>query len=111
MANVAANVAGGMASGVGFGVAQRAVDAVMGPRQMEVVHTNTGPTPAPATALPPSAAVPAGVAPYATQQGADPCRSYADDLNQCIQRHSDLTLCQHNLDALKQCQAGFGSQA
>ena len=79
VSNMVGNVASGMASGVGFGVAQRAVDAVMGPRSMEVVHTNNAPltsTQAPAM-----------------QQGVhqNPCMAYQEELSQVSQ--VDITLC------------------
>lgn len=69
VSNMVGNVASGMASGVGFGVAQRAVDAVMGPRSMEVVHSN-----APVTAT---------QAPM-MQQGVqqNPCAAYQEELSQ-----------------------------
>ncbi|CDJ34492.1 CHCH domain-containing protein, putative [Eimeria mitis] len=93
MSNMVGNVASGMASGVGFGVAQRAVDAVMGPRSMEVVHTNSS---APVTAPQPQ------MMQQNIQQ--NPCAQYQEDLNQCMTRHTDITLCQNYLDNLKACQ-------
>lgn len=38
MSGLMGSMASGMATGVGMSVANRAVDAVMGPRQTEVVH-------------------------------------------------------------------------
>jgi hypothetical protein len=38
MSGLMGNVVAGMAMGTGSAIANRAVDAVMGPRQMEVVH-------------------------------------------------------------------------
>lgn len=69
MSNMMGNVASGMASGVGFGVAQRAVDAVMGPRSVEVMHSNAPVTAAPAPAVQQPA-----------QQNS--CASYQEELNQ-----------------------------
>lgn len=40
ISNMMGTVASGMASGVGFGVAQRAVDSILGPRHVEVLHPN-----------------------------------------------------------------------
>ncbi|XP_026192586.1 coiled-coil-helix-coiled-coil-helix domain-containing protein 10, mitochondrial [Cyclospora cayetanensis] len=99
MSNMVGNVAGGMASGVGFGVAQRAVDAVMGPRSVEVVHTNNAPLPAPQTPT--------------MQQGLqrDPCSAYQEELNQCMTRHTDIALCQNYLDNLKACQMQMNNGA
>lgn len=39
---VSGAIADGMAFGVGSSMMHRAMDSVMGPRQMEVVHTNEG---------------------------------------------------------------------
>lgn len=69
VSNMMGNVASGMASGVGFGVAQRAVDAVMGPRSVEVVHSNAPVTAAQAPAMQQPA-----------QQNS--CASYQEELNQ-----------------------------
>ncbi|KAL8275366.1 hypothetical protein Esti_000688 [Eimeria stiedai] len=94
VSNMVGNVASGMASGVGFGVAQRAVDAVMGPRSMEVVHTN-----GPVTAA--SAQTMQQAAPGFQQ---NPCTAHQEELSQCMARHTDITLCQNYLDNLKACQ-------
>ena len=40
MSGLMGSLATGMATGTGMAVANRAVDAVMGPRQTEVVHTH-----------------------------------------------------------------------
>merc|ERR1719331_154187 len=42
MSGLMGSLASGMATGVGMSVANRAVDAVMGPRQTEVVHRHEG---------------------------------------------------------------------
>merc|ERR1719231_1111962 len=42
MSGLMGSMASGMAMGTGMAVANRAVDAVMGPRQTEVVHRNEG---------------------------------------------------------------------
>merc|ERR1712217_860952 len=76
------SMASGMAMGTGMAVANRAVDAVMGPRQTEVVHRHDG---APA-------ACPAK------------CQIQQDQLNQCMQNAGDASQCQFYLDALKSCQ-------
>merc|ERR1719401_1155297 len=68
--------------GSGMAVANRAVDAVMGPRQTEVVHRTEG---APAAAP-------------------VKCQEQQDQLNQCFQRGGDAMQCQSYLDALKTCQ-------
>merc|ERR1712151_1418054 len=76
------SMASGLAMGTGMSVANRAVDAVMGPRQTEVVHRHEG-----ASAAAPSK-----------------CQIQQDQLNQCMQNNSDSAQCQFYLDALKSCQ-------
>ena len=86
MSGLMGSVAEGMAWGTGTAVAGRAVDAVMGPRQTEVVHRHEG-APAPAAA------------PMGTM-----CQFQQDHLTQCMQSNSDLSACQFHLDAWKTCQ-------
>ncbi|CAE7235256.1 SLC4A4 [Symbiodinium sp. CCMP2592] len=78
------SMASGMAMGTGMAVANRAVDAVMGPRQTEVVHRTEG--------APPQA------------QAQNTCQFQQDQLAQCLKSSSDATSCQHFMDALKACQ-------
>merc|ERR1719487_2334671 len=59
------SMASGMAMGTGMAVANRAVDAVMGPRQTEVVHRHEG-------------------APAAPAAGGGKCGLQMDQLNQCM---------------------------
>merc|ERR1719440_1430302 len=66
MSGLMGSMASGMAAGVGMSVANRAVDAVMGPRQTEVVHRHEG-APAPAAAA------------------VGKCQVQMDQLNQCMQ--------------------------
>jgi len=82
MSGLMGSMMSGMATGVGMSVANRAVDAVMGPRQTEVVHRHEG---APAAAA------------------AGPCTTQQDQLTQCMQG-GDASKCQFYLDALKACQ-------
>ncbi|CAK0880459.1 unnamed protein product [Prorocentrum cordatum] len=86
MSGLMGSMASGMAAGVGMSVANRAVDAVMGPRQTEVVHRHEG---APAAA------------PAAASGG---CVAQQDQLNQCLKSMSDASQCQFYLDSLKACQ-------
>lgn len=104
LSNMMGTVASGMASGVGFGVAQRAVDAVLGPRKTEVVHTTQGGV----VDAPPQAVQHSGLVPQTFV--ANPCQSQTDDLNQCMSRHSDMSLCQNYFDALKSCQTNMGGR-
>lgn len=101
VSNLAGSVVSGIGTGVGFSVANRAVDAVMGPRQTEVVHTHQ---PAPPAA--PPAVAPAAVVGGASSQQVNSCKSQLDDLNQCLARHSDASLCQPHFESLKMCQNG-----
>mmetsp|Transcript_3412 Transcript_3412/g.10447 ORF Transcript_3412/g.10447 Transcript_3412/m.10447 type:complete len:89 (+) Transcript_3412:1556-1822(+) len=84
MSGLMGSMMSGMATGVGMSVANRAVDAVMGPRQTEVVHRHEGGAPAAAAA------------------GA--CQVQQDQLTQCMKSASDASQCQFYLDALKACQ-------
>ncbi len=73
---------------LGMAVANRAVDAVMGPRQTEVVHRNEGAPAAPAQ-----------------PQVDDKCFNERDWLKQCMsQGGADMTNCNYYADLLKQCQ-------
>mmetsp|Transcript_6276 Transcript_6276/g.12613 ORF Transcript_6276/g.12613 Transcript_6276/m.12613 type:complete len:88 (-) Transcript_6276:188-451(-) len=83
MSGLMGSMASGMATGVGMSVANRAVDAVMGPRQTEVVHRHEGAAPAPA---------------------ASACQVQQDQLTQCMKTASEGSQCQFYLDALKSCQ-------
>merc|ERR1712232_156653 len=87
MSGLMGSMASGMAMGTGMAVANRAVDAVMGPRQTEVVHRHEGAPAAPAAA-------PVG----------GMCQVQQDQLTQCMQSNSDPSACQFYLDALKTCQ-------
>merc|ERR1719401_1037082 len=79
------SMASGLAMGTSMSVANRAVDAVMGPRQTEVVHRHEG--------APAASAAPAGR-----------CQLQQDQLTQCMQSAADASQCQFYLDSLKACQ-------
>ena len=79
------SMASGMAMGTGMAVANRAVDAVMGPRQTEVVHRQEG-------------------APAPQAQAQNTCQFQQDQLAQCMKSSSDVASCQSFMDALKACQ-------
>lgn len=92
--DIASNIVGGMASGVGFSVANRVVDSVMGPRQMEMVHTQAE--------SPAQQAVPAQVAqPINTS---NLCQVQQEQLNQCLSQAGDMSHCSYYFENLKQCQ-------
>merc|ERR1719420_2745128 len=69
MSGLMGSMMSGMAAGVGMSVANRAVDAVMGPRQTEVVHRHEG-APAPS---------------------AQACQMQNDALQQCMKSASDAS--------------------
>jgi hypothetical protein len=83
-----------MASGVGFSMANRAVDAVMGPRQVEMVHRTEEPAAAPVAA------------PMAQQPTSNVCQIQQEQLNQCLSQAGDMIHCNYYFDMLKQCQQG-----
>mmetsp|Transcript_47229 Transcript_47229/g.112363 ORF Transcript_47229/g.112363 Transcript_47229/m.112363 type:complete len:150 (-) Transcript_47229:106-555(-) len=87
MSGLMGSMMSGMATGVGMSVANRAVDAVMGPRQMEVVHTNQ--------ATPATQATPASGGVCALQQ---------EQLMQCTKVNTDMSMCNSYMEALKACQ-------
>lgn len=88
MSGLMGSMMSGMATGTGMAVANRAVDAVMGPRQTEVVHRHEG----------------APAAPAASSQPV--CQFQQDQLTQCMKSSSDASACQSFMDALKACQQG-----
>ncbi len=88
------NIISGMASGAGFSMANRAVDAVLGPRQVEMVHTQAEPQ----------------VAQQAPAQMNQPintsnlCQLQQEQLNQCLSQVGDMSHCNYYFESLKQCQ-------
>jgi hypothetical protein len=94
--DIASNIVGGMASGVGFSMANRAVDAVMGPRQVEMVHRTEE---ASAPQQPMNSAVPVA-------NTSNVCQIQQEQLNQCLSQAGDMTHCAYYFDMLKQCQQG-----
>jgi len=94
--DIASNIVGGMASGVGFSMANRAVDAVMGPRQVEMVHKTEESAPA---------SVPVAQ-PISQAADSNVCQIQQEQLNQCLSQAGDMTHCSYYFDMLKQCQQG-----
>ena len=88
MSGLMGSMMSGMAAGTGMAVANRAVDAVMGPRQTEVVHRHEGAPAAPAASSQPT------------------CQFQQDQLSQCMKSSSDASSCQSFMDSLKACQQG-----
>jgi len=91
MSGLMGSMMSGMAAGTGMAVANRAVDAVMGPRQTEVIHRHEG-APAPAASSQP-------VCQFQQDQ-------LQDQLTQCMKSSSEASACQSFMDALKACQQG-----
>lgn len=94
MSGIASNIVGGMASGVGFSMANRAVDAVLGPRQVEMVHRTEENSSAPLPAA----------APVAMQANSNVCQIQREQLNQCLAQAGNMTDCDYYFSVLKQCQ-------
>ncbi|CXJ25456.1 conserved Plasmodium protein, unknown function [Plasmodium berghei] len=92
ISNMMGTVASGMASGVGFGVAQRAVDSILGPRHVEVLHPNNNSQLNQAGAM------------NMERNNDLKCKTFRDELNQCMMSHSDISLCQNYANSLKACQ-------
>ena len=78
-------------------MANRAVDAVIGPRQVEMVHRteDAGVPQQPANSM---------TAPVAN--AASVCQIQQEQLNQCLSQAGDMTHCAYYFDMLKQCQQG-----
>mmetsp|Transcript_10613 Transcript_10613/g.14961 ORF Transcript_10613/g.14961 Transcript_10613/m.14961 type:complete len:100 (+) Transcript_10613:132-431(+) len=85
MSGLMGSMAQGLAMGTGMSVANRAVDAVMGPRQTEVVHRHEGEPAAP------------------VQQQPMKCKTEQELLQQCMNSQG-ASACQSYLDMLKNCQ-------
>jgi hypothetical protein len=92
----------GMAFGGGSAVAHRAVDAVAGPRTMQVEHVgNEGQTQAQA-----GQAQAQGVGAHSAPAQAPACNQYQTQFTACMQEnHSDIQQCQVYFDMFRDCQA------
>mmetsp|Transcript_47895 Transcript_47895/g.111722 ORF Transcript_47895/g.111722 Transcript_47895/m.111722 type:complete len:142 (-) Transcript_47895:124-549(-) len=84
MSGLLGSMAQGMAWGTGTSIANRAMDSVLGPRQMEVVHKSDG--------VPPSA-----------QQTPMKCQTEQELLQQCMNSNG-ADACANYRDLLKTCQ-------
>jgi len=88
MSGIMGGLAQGMIFGAGSSMGHRAVDSVMGAREMHVVHEGA-----------PGAAAASGAA-------AEPvaCQNQMKAFNDCVQQNmSDVGMCQFYLDSLRQC--------
>jgi len=90
MSGIMGSVVSGMAFGTGSQLAGRALDSVMGGRQVEHVHTNA-----------PAAAAPAGSAPMGGSCGNE-TQMYQD----CIKNTGgDIAPCQSYMDMMTKCKS------
>lgn len=92
------SVVTGMAMGTGSAVAHRAVDGMMGPR--EVVHRHEG---GPEAAAPAATAAAAPMPAY--QQGESRCNDQVKAFAECMSKNNDMGACQYYFDAMQQCKA------
>lgn len=94
LSGMAGMVMQGMAFGTGSAVAHRAVDAIAGPRTMQVEHTgDEGQEAQPASQYAPSASA------------AGPCGDEFTQFNQCVSDSAgNISSCRFMYDVLQQCQ-------
>jgi hypothetical protein len=86
----------GMTFGVGSAIAHRAVDAVMGPRTVQVEHVNSSAAPAPAA---PAAA--------SSSSSNNACMDQYNNFQECLKNSGgNVGSCQFYFDMLQQCQRG-----
>lgn len=110
LSNIAGGIMNGMTFGVGSAVANRAVDAVMGPRTTQVEHINapaaaeapavaSAPVSAPITSLP-------SMQPQSMMQQPDNrCSMELDYYQRCMQlNNNSLEACSQYSTQLQQCQ-------
>eukprot|EP00894_Picocystis_sp_ML_P003037 jgi/Pico_ML_1/53554/g4084.t1 len=90
LGSIAGMVGQGMAWGTGSAIANRAVDSVAGPRQIEHVHSQPEAAPAQAS--------------YAGETCANQQKAFLD----CMEANSgEMSRCQYYFDVMQQCKAGF----
>jgi coiled-coil-helix-coiled-coil-helix domain-containing protein 10 len=95
----------GMMFGTGSAIAHRAVDAVAGPRTINVEH---GDSKAP-DAMPQAAPMNPNAAPQAAAAN-DVCKDFSVDLANCLQNNTgDIGACKLYFDMLAQCQRDSSS--
>jgi len=93
MSGIMGSVVSGMAFGTGSALAGRALDSVMGGRQVEHVHTN-----APEAAAPAAAAAPTGGS----------CGNETQMFQDCVKNTGgDIAPCQSYMDMMTKCKAQF----
>lgn len=95
MSNIAGGIMNGMTFGVGSAVANRAVDAIMGPRTVQHEYVNAPPAAAPAAAAPEQ------------QQIYAHCSGYNTNYQNCLSTNTtNPSACGDFMSALQQCQSG-----
>ncbi|KAG1659828.1 hypothetical protein FOA52_003771 [Chlamydomonas sp. UWO 241] len=93
MSGLMGSVVSGMAMGTGSAVAHRAVDSMMGPREVNHVHQEA----------PGAPAAPAAAAPMMSN-GANPCEERVREFGDCMSRaNGDMASCQFYFDSMNQC--------
>jgi hypothetical protein len=101
LSGIASSIAQGMAFGGGSAIAHRAVDAVMGPRELKVSHEG-----APAAAAAGGGGAVAGDYAAAPPRGFD-CSKYKVDMDSCFADNTgNIALCQPHVDLFRSCQRG-----
>ena len=94
----------GMAFGGGSAVAHRAVDAIAGPRTMQVEHVGQeGAAPAAADGAAPAASAGAGAG---SKQQPVACSDYQTQFTSCMnENQANISQCQVYFDMFRDCQA------
>jgi len=102
MSGLMGSVVQGMAFGGGSAVAHRAVDAIAGPRTMQVEHVGSE-----GQAQPQQAAPQQGVSQaHAAPAQAPACNDYQSQFTACMQENqSNIQQCQVYFDMFRDCQA------
>lgn len=97
MSGLMGSVFHGAALGTGSAVAHRAVDSMMGPRDLQVTHENA---PAPVSA---AAAAPMH---YSSPGAQDPCGERVKEFTDCMSRtNGDMSACTFYFDSMQACKA------
>lgn len=103
MSGIMGSVVTGMAMGTGSAIAHRAVDGMMGPRQVEHVHT---PAPAAAPAAAPTTGWFGSSAPAAP--AGQTCGNETQMFQDCIKNTGgDIAPCQSYMDMMMKCRQQF----
>jgi hypothetical protein len=91
--------------GTGSAVAHRAVDSVMGPRSMEMVHKNEdGSVAENQTASAPAPSMASG----SQSRDSTQCNFELGDYQRCLQNNNfSVDACRNAMDVLSQCQNAF----